>query len=70
MICLNLELWLEWLQDEMGLVSDESSREEVTKLFEKSVEDYLCELGIQCIIMISVKTLLCRGLIILPPQAK
>lgn len=38
------ELWLPWLQDEAGLVSDGSSREEVTKLFEKAVKDYLCKL--------------------------
>ncbi|KAH3887201.1 squamous cell carcinoma antigen recognized by T-cells 3-like [Dreissena polymorpha] len=38
---LSEDLWLPWLQDEVGLVSDDKSREEVTELFEKAVLDYL-----------------------------
>ena len=37
------ELWLQWLQDEIKLVSDESDREKVDALFDKAVKDYLCK---------------------------
>ena len=32
------ELWLDWIQDEMKFNED---REEIYKLFERAVEDYL-----------------------------
>ncbi|WAR03246.1 SART3-like protein [Mya arenaria] len=37
---LSEDIWLPWLQDEAGLVSDETSRENVRQLFEKAVKDY------------------------------
>ena len=37
------ELWLEWLQDEVGLVTEDSDRERIETLFDKAVKDYLCK---------------------------
>lgn len=38
-----LELWLEWLRDEIPLATDESERKHVYDLFERAVKDYLCK---------------------------
>ncbi|XP_012257454.2 squamous cell carcinoma antigen recognized by T-cells 3 [Athalia rosae] len=38
---LNSELWLPWLRDEINLVKTQTEREEVTKLCEQAVKDYL-----------------------------
>ena len=38
------ELWLQWLQDEIRLVSEDKEREDIEALFDKAVKDYLCKL--------------------------
>ncbi|XP_025090591.1 squamous cell carcinoma antigen recognized by T-cells 3-like isoform X2 [Pomacea canaliculata] len=38
---LSEELWLEWLRDEIPLVSEQEERDKVEKLFENAVKDYL-----------------------------
>ena len=37
-----LELWLEWIQDEMPLVSIPEASMELRQLFDRATEDYLC----------------------------
>ncbi len=39
-----VDLWLEWIKDEQKFVESTSDRENVNKLFEKAVQDYLCKL--------------------------
>ncbi|XP_008579317.1 PREDICTED: squamous cell carcinoma antigen recognized by T-cells 3 [Galeopterus variegatus] len=39
--CL-IELWLEWLHDEISMALDGLDREHVYDLFEKAVKDYIC----------------------------
>lgn len=41
-LCI-LELWLEWLQDELPLVSVPEASMELRQVFERATEDYLCE---------------------------
>lgn len=44
-----LELWLEWLHDEISMAVDGLDRERVYELFERAVKDYICEcLGPGC----------------------
>ena len=38
-----LDLWLQWLKDESLLVSIPAAALELKDLYEKAVEDYLCE---------------------------
>ena len=38
---LTEQLWLEWLQDEIGLADSVASKEQIKQLFQKAVEDYL-----------------------------
>lgn len=38
-----LELWLEWLHDEISMAMDGLDREHVYELFERAVKDYICE---------------------------
>ena len=38
-----LELWLNWLQDEIKLLGEKDSKDDVSKLFERAVGDYICE---------------------------
>lgn len=40
---LSLELWLEWLHDEISMAMDGLDREHVYELFERAVKDYICE---------------------------
>lgn len=40
---MSLELWLEWLHDEISMAMDGLDREHVYDLFEKAVKDYICE---------------------------
>lgn len=40
--CL-VELWLEWLHDEISMALDGLDREHVYDLFEKAVKDYICK---------------------------
>ena len=42
-LLLILELWLEWLRDEIPLATDEKERKHVYDLFERAVKDYLCK---------------------------
>ena len=35
------ELWLEWIEDEMKICADD--RAAITDLFDKAVQDYMCE---------------------------
>ena len=44
---LILELWLEWLRDELPLVSVPEAGMELRQLFERATEDYLCEFRVQ-----------------------
>ncbi|XP_059162213.1 squamous cell carcinoma antigen recognized by T-cells 3-like [Physella acuta] len=37
---LTEELWLDWLRDEIPLVSDETERQKIEQLFQKAFEDY------------------------------
>lgn len=39
----SLELWLEWLHDEISMAMDGLDREHVYELFERAVKDYICE---------------------------
>jgi hypothetical protein len=39
--CTPLELWLDWLQDEIDLCDSERAREKVVELFSRAVGDYL-----------------------------
>ena len=39
---LFLELWLDWLCDEQKLIESNADRDRVYELFEKAVQDYLC----------------------------
>jgi hypothetical protein len=39
---LILELWLDWLCDEQKLIESNADRDRVYELFEKAVQDYLC----------------------------
>ena len=39
----HLELWLEWLKDEIPLACIPEQREKVTALFERAVKDYQCK---------------------------
>lgn len=46
---LPLELWLEWLHDDISMAMDGLDREHVYELFERAVTDYICEyLGPLC----------------------
>ena len=36
-------LWLEWIRDEMPLVSLPEAAMELRQVFERATEDYLCE---------------------------
>ncbi len=36
-----LELWLEWLEDELKVMSTGDDREMVKRLFERAVKDYM-----------------------------
>ena len=41
----NVELWLEWIEDERKLVGSSScalDRQEIEKLFKQAQQDYLC----------------------------
>ena len=40
---VSLELWLEWLKDELPLASVPEASMELRQLFERATEDYLCE---------------------------
>lgn len=45
-ICLFAELWLEWVEDELPLAASLSltgALQDLRELFERSVEDYMCE---------------------------
>lgn len=37
----SLELWLDWLKDEQKLMTSDSDREKVDKLFERALGDYM-----------------------------
>ncbi|XP_070807421.1 squamous cell carcinoma antigen recognized by T-cells 3 [Pituophis catenifer annectens] len=39
---LTEELWLDWLKDEIPHAKEDSEREEIYKLFERAVKDYIC----------------------------
>lgn len=39
---LTEEIWLDWLKDEIRLTEEESNREKVYEIFERSVKDYIC----------------------------
>ena len=39
----HLELWLEWLKDEIPLACIQEQREKVIALFERAVKDYQCK---------------------------
>lgn len=41
--CCLVELWLEWLHDEISMAVDSLDREHVYDLFEKAVKDYICK---------------------------
>lgn len=41
--CCLVELWLEWLHDEISMALDSLDREHVYDLFEKAVKDYICK---------------------------
>lgn len=43
MCCCLVELWLEWLHDEISMALDGLDREHVYDLFEKAVKDYICK---------------------------
>lgn len=36
-----LDLWLDWIKDEIGIATTEEEKEHVTMLCEKAVKDYL-----------------------------
>ena len=36
-----VELWLEWIKDEVALVSESDERNSVLNLFERAVKDYI-----------------------------
>ena len=40
-----VELWLDWIQDEMKIVDsdDQSDREKICRLFQRATKDYMCE---------------------------
>jgi hypothetical protein len=37
-----LDLWLDWIKDELKLAGSEEERNYVESLFQKAVSDYLC----------------------------
>ncbi|ERE76237.1 squamous cell carcinoma antigen recognized by T-cell 3 [Cricetulus griseus] len=39
---VSLQLWLEWLHDEISMAMDGLDREHVYELFERAVKDYIC----------------------------
>ncbi|XP_063171375.1 squamous cell carcinoma antigen recognized by T-cells 3 [Candoia aspera] len=39
---LTEEIWLDWLKDEIRMASENSEREKIYDLFERSVKDYIC----------------------------
>ncbi len=41
---LSPQLWMDWLRDESKVAKTDEEKEEVLKLFQRSVEDYLCKL--------------------------
>lgn len=43
MLLSSLELWLEWLHDEISMAGDGLDREHIYELFERAVKDYICE---------------------------
>lgn len=45
LFCMLTELWLEWVEDELPLVSTSipEALQDLRELFERAVEDYLCE---------------------------
>lgn len=45
--CSLVELWLEWLHDEISMAVDGLDREHVYDLFEKAVKDYICEFPVK-----------------------
>ena len=40
-----VELWLDWIKDEMKIVDsdDQSDREKICRLFQRATKDYMCE---------------------------
>ncbi len=40
-----LDLWLDWIRDEMKIVDSDSSedREKIYKYFQKATKDYMCK---------------------------
>jgi hypothetical protein len=40
---LSEKLWLEWIRDEINLMSTSEDRTRITELFERAVKDYLCK---------------------------
>jgi hypothetical protein len=41
-VCIS-ELWLSWLQDEINIAASDAERSAIVELFERAVQDYLCE---------------------------
>ena len=37
------DLWLEWINDERELASSSEEKKAILELFERAVQDYLCE---------------------------
>ena len=38
------ELWLQWLEDEQKFAESDEEHQQVEELFEKAVQDYMCEI--------------------------
>ena len=37
------DIWLEWINDEKELASSSEEKKAILELFERAVQDYLCE---------------------------
>ena len=49
-----LEMWLEWIRDELPLVSIPEASTELRQLFERATKDYLCECPVECRVLNNV----------------